>query len=1000
MFRENRRGDWPGGYRGGGRGRGRGRGGHQSGFNRNAPKSPSIGRGGYQGASNQISSKRPFIVGYHKLKKWSEMEKEELATDLYGNQKPFGEVLSRKRLSDDFMNLILQIFHKLSQASALAMKRHIFEESLRHKIFWQATLPQYLRKQQLCTIDSQRLRTMILNLTKTVIEIMKLFTIKILPLESILACAKAVGGLQNEMKKLQTLIEKSRQSNRARAFTTHDAPPNDIRDQPSYPTMQEVKADERPYLRPIKAEGCYDDLSHYLDVQFRLLKEDLVYPLREGIRERLSGSLLREKKHDLQVYSEVELVSINCTMAGLTFTVHFVHQSKRPIFWKHTKRLIFGSLLCFSTDEFQTMVFATVANRDARDLEKGLLDVRFLDGIMAYNYFRRNKNAPCEMAECPSYFEAYKHVLDGLKEIEEIAMDEFIVEGSKENSLPVYLKQNQHCVYNLSNVAEKEDTMNVRICRQKSWPRPEKFIFNPSQFEAFRHALTNKFAVLQGPPGTGKTFVALKIVDTLLRNKSYWQRVRPTPMLIVCYTNHALDQFLNGLIEHGHTNILRLGGRASEDLDAYTLKAAKEKQTRDKAKSETGSIRRAKYESHKKREAIEEQLEPYLLSLQQHHKKFVNGKLLEFQNLRPFINARQKAHLSRFESACANSQFSLFDIFLEVYNFEKEDIFNLAHQQQQNIQDGGEDVSFEQQFEQLSMYENPNDLLNIEGEGEVLADRWAVDQNEFSKTKKKNRQTPPMSKYGQPKPQMRQLTTKDGFVFVLPKKSERKKRIRANMKKYSAMSRLEAEAVTDPWSLKIDQRWRLYQYWLSLYTDEYFNQVSEGAEDFEDACSSLKELKEQEDEQIMKNVDVIAMTTTCAARYRRILKNIGPKIVVIEEAAEVLEAHVITSLTPSTEHLILIGDHKQLRPNPSVFDLAKKFNLELSLFERMVNNGMQCQMLNVQHRMRPEISRLIKHIYPMLRDHSKVMTYPHVKGVEKDVVFVSHNHEENSNSQK
>ena len=74
----------------------------------------------------------------------------------------------------------------------------------------------------------------------------------------------------------------------------------------------------------------------------------------------------------------------------------------------------------------------------------------------------------------------------------------------------------------------------------------------------------------------------------------------------------------------------------------------------------------------------------------------------------------------------------------------------------------------------------------------------------------------------------------------------------------------------------------------------------------------------------MKNVDVIAMTTTCAARYRRILKNIGPKIVVIEEAAEVLEAHVITSLTPSTEHLILIGDHKQLRPNPSVYDLATK----------------------------------------------------------------------------
>ena len=73
--------------------------------------------------------------------------------------------------------------------------------------------------------------------------------------------------------------------------------------------MQEIKSDERPYLRPIKAEGCYDDLSHYLDVQFRLLKEDLVYPLREGIRERLSGFLLREKKHDLQVFLAIFEIS-------------------------------------------------------------------------------------------------------------------------------------------------------------------------------------------------------------------------------------------------------------------------------------------------------------------------------------------------------------------------------------------------------------------------------------------------------------------------------------------------------------------------------------------------------------------------------------------------------------------------------------------------------------------------------------------------------------------
>jgi hypothetical protein len=34
---------------------------------------------------------------------------------------------------------------------------------------------------------------------------------------------------------------------------------------------------------------------------------------------------------------------------------------------------------------------------------------------------------------------------------------------------------------------------------------------------------------------------------------------------------------------------------------------------------------------------------------------------------------------------------------------------------------------------------------------------------------------------------------------------------------------------------------------------------------------------------------------------------LDPKIIVIEEAAETLEAHIISALTPKTEHLILIG---------------------------------------------------------------------------------------------
>lgn len=74
-----------------------------------------------------------------------------------------------------------------------------------------------------------------------------------------------------------------------------------------------------------------------------------------------------------------------------------------------------------------------------------------------------------------------------------------------------------------------------------------------------------------------------------------------------------------------------------------------------------------------------------------------------------------------------------------------------------------------------------------------------------------------------------------------------------------------------------------------------------------------------------------------AAKFRSILQRVKPRIIIVEEAAEVLESHIITSINPGCQHLILIGDHKQLRPSPNVYDLAKDYNLDVSLFERMVS---------------------------------------------------------------
>lgn len=46
-----------------------------------------------------------------------------------------------------------------------------------------------------------------------------------------------------------------------------------------------------------------------------------------------------------------------------------------------------------------------------------------------------------------------------------------------------------------------------------------------------------------------------------------------SPILCLCYTNHALDQFLIGLIENGIENVVRVGGAVRrKEIEEYDIK--------------------------------------------------------------------------------------------------------------------------------------------------------------------------------------------------------------------------------------------------------------------------------------------------------------------------------------------------------------------------------------------------------------------------------------------
>ena len=85
----------------------------------------------------------------------------------------------------------------------------------------------------------------------------------------------------------------------------------------------------------------------------------------------------------------------------------------------------------------------------------------------------------------------------------------------------------------------------------------------------------------------------LKIANVLLHNKTKWDTgtefqlddhdedhllSKRRPILVVCYTNHALDQFLEGIHKFHPEGIVRIGGRSqSEVMKACSLSELKHK---------------------------------------------------------------------------------------------------------------------------------------------------------------------------------------------------------------------------------------------------------------------------------------------------------------------------------------------------------------------------------------------------------------------------------------
>ena len=124
-------------------------------------------------------------------------------------------------------------------------------------------------------------------------------------------------------------------------------------------------------------KGPYDNGHHYLDIQFRLLREDFVAPLRGGVQNYLSLEPSR-RKEEFKGNSVRYYFNVSCRgrVAALTdsvflFALQLAPRDYQSVNWERSKRFVNGTVIGLSSDDFASMIFAFVTQRNIATLKKG-----------------------------------------------------------------------------------------------------------------------------------------------------------------------------------------------------------------------------------------------------------------------------------------------------------------------------------------------------------------------------------------------------------------------------------------------------------------------------------------------------------------------------------------------------------------------------------------------------------------------------------------------------
>lgn len=815
-----------------------------------------------------------------------------------------------------------------------------------------------------------------------------------------------------------------------------------------------------------KIKGSYESWDRYFNTLYYLVREDFYRSLRvnySSVKDRIFEnknnyndlknliSNIEKEYRDMYFYTNTNIEKIDVTINGINMLISFDLSKKTSRFGK--KRMLFGNLLILTHTDFNSILRVTVS-KNPLDLAKDksfkapsklkyycevkVLDVELVSGNF-YDFAYNNKSLNMYIIETKAFYESYSHLLKKLQDtdLQDLPFKDVLVNLNFINSRD-FLRNNyykyEQGTYKLKFREQTLDlTDRVLFDKSVSW-------LDDSQKNALFYGLTNKLAIIQGPPGTGKTFIGSLLTEILLQNTT-------KPILVVCYTNHALDQFLTQILKF-EDKIVRVGGRCqTEELKSKNLMEIKKNHVYKKNDS-MFYLQQKLYKKNQDIKFYRDQLinsgvhSSIKLNVEFLNNNFSTLKRLIVDNfyysiedlikkakipankqplkLKDEVNKMMKYFLDKFyfdisencvlEAFQNKSKFekivkSLNESFKDTRDFiEKSSENNKSHEFCLKIIEFTYDKLFNY-FSQIyetfeikgkesnsqlndSDYQDNNNVEVYDSESEDEYDEENKLENEERREYYKDNDEDVESNQDADDDNFEHFNNiqdPDEIMILITRK----------------VSILQLQ-YDDWWLMNNNTKKELIQLIKQYSQLVSKNGLIEKIKKFIDAVNMKNSLQSEKDLFFLKQAKVIGMTTTGSCKYSELLKCLDFGSVIIEEAAEVFESHVAALLKPGIQHIVMIGDHKQLRPKPYNYEIAKKFNYEISMFERLIMNNFPLKMLSFQRRMKPEFADFVRIIYNegqnAYKDHESTLSKDPHKGLVQSMFLFQHESKESEDS--